>query len=80
MTEPNTPVDRLGAGADQHDTADDQPPATPRWVKVLAVAVGLFLVLLVALLLRGGHGPGMHGLGALVQPARAMSVPGMATA
>ncbi|MEX2210739.1 MAG: hypothetical protein WD689_03125 [Gaiellaceae bacterium] len=37
--------------------------ATPRWVKVFAVASVLVLVLVVVLVLvTGGHGPSRHGL------------------
>jgi len=41
----------------------DGPPTLPRWVKLLAVAtVVAVVVLILAMLLMGGeHGPGLHG-------------------
>lgn len=40
------------------------PPSTPRWVKVFGI-ITLVLVLLLAIMLISGHGPGrhMHGAG-----------------
>jgi hypothetical protein len=36
-------------------------PGTPRWVKVSGIVV-ILLVVLVAIMLLAGHGPGRHGL------------------
>lgn len=43
--------------------APEEPPALPRWVKVLALGsvVVLVVLVLVLLLVGGEHGPGMHG-------------------
>jgi hypothetical protein len=44
----------------------NRPPGTPRWVKVFAiVALVAVLLLVVLLLVNGGHGPSRHtdGLG-----------------
>jgi hypothetical protein len=35
-------------------------PGTPRWVKVFGIVV-IVLVVLVAIMLLAGHGPGRHG-------------------
>lgn len=35
-------------------------PGPPRWVKVFGIVALLFIVLIVVLLLVGGHGPGRH--------------------
>ncbi len=53
------------------DTSDDtgvgpdrgSPPSTPRWVKVFGI-IALVVVLLVAIMLISGHGPGRHMHGA----------------
>jgi hypothetical protein len=37
------------------------PPGLPRWVKAVGVAIGVFVLLVAAMLLHGGHGPSMHG-------------------
>lgn len=38
------------------------PPATPWWVKLLAVtAVLLVVIFILAQIFGGGHGPGTHG-------------------
>jgi hypothetical protein len=37
-----------------------EPEGTPRWVKVSAVVAFLVIMLVVALLALGGHGPGRH--------------------
>lgn len=49
-----------GAGDDigVRPTAD-RPPGTPRWVKLFGI-VAIFLVLLIAIMLLTGHGPGRH--------------------
>ena len=40
---------------------EEGPPGLPRWVWVSLIAVGLLLVvLLVAMLVGGNHGPGRH--------------------
>ena len=37
------------------------PPATPRWVKVVgAIAILLVVIVVIALLTGGEHGPGRH--------------------
>ena len=77
MTEPH------GGDAPNHTTigrtsGEPQPPATPRWVKVAGIVVGLFVLAVLAKVLLGGgvggHGPGMHsGLGSLAPPTSASS-------
>lgn len=58
---------------------EPQPPATPRWVKVTGIVIGLFLsAVLVKALLGGdvgGHGPGMHGSLGDTAPATFVSSP-----
>lgn len=45
----------------EDETNTDEAPPTPAWVKLLAVAALLVVVLFIALhLLGGGFGPGMH--------------------
>ena len=41
----------------------DEPPALPRWVKLLGVGTAaiVLLAILAMLLIGGEHGPGMHG-------------------
>jgi hypothetical protein len=44
--------------------AGEEPPGVPRWVKVFGlVVVIMLLVLLVAMLAGGSHGPGRHQSG-----------------
>lgn len=44
--------------------SDERPPSTPRWVKVIVVAILGLLLIGVAIVLAGGeHGPGRHGSG-----------------
>jgi len=38
-----------------------QSSGLPRWVKAFGVAIGVFVLLLIVMLLHGGHGPSMHG-------------------
>jgi hypothetical protein len=47
-----------GTGNSVRPTAD-RPPGTPRWVKVFGIAA-IFVVLLIAIMLLTGHGPGRH--------------------
>jgi hypothetical protein len=43
------------------DSASDEKSGTPRWVKVSGlVALAVILLLVIALLSGGGHGPGRH--------------------
>ena len=44
--------------ADPPHTSDDA--GTPRWVKVFAVVGAVVIVLIVVMLVAGGHGPGRH--------------------
>ena len=37
----------------------ESPPGTPRWVKLFGIAL-LVLILLIAIMLASGHGPGRH--------------------
>jgi hypothetical protein len=48
--------------ADSHDRSASRRPATPRWVKVIAIALvaGLILALVLTLTSGGQHGPGVH--------------------
>jgi hypothetical protein len=39
---------------------DREATATPRWVKVFGLVAFALVVLLVILMLIGGHGPGRH--------------------
>jgi hypothetical protein len=41
--------------------ADEELAPRPRWVIALFVAAGAVLVLVVVLMLAGGHSPGRHG-------------------
>jgi hypothetical protein len=54
-----------GTGARRPEHGDqEQPPGTPRWVKVsMAVVATLLLLVLASLLADGGHGPARHGGG-----------------
>ena len=37
------------------------PPPRPRWIKVLAILVGIVVLVVIVMLLIGGeHGPGRH--------------------
>ena len=64
MTEPHSPNEPDGSNTGP--PADGpKPPATPLWVKVVGVVVGLLALAVLAKVLLGGdvgeHGPGMHG-------------------
>lgn len=37
----------------------DRPPGTPRWVKLFGI-VAILVVMLIAIMLLAGHGPGRH--------------------
>lgn len=54
------------------DEPASRPPPVPRWVKASGISIALLLlVLVIALLLGGNHGPGRHLNSASVeQPAR----------
>jgi hypothetical protein len=62
-------ADRLdtGAGRDEDRRAEPDrgsPPGTPRWVKVLGIAIAIILLLLIVVLhTTGTMGPGVHGGG-----------------
>jgi hypothetical protein len=47
--------DATGGAADR-----GSPPGMPRWVKVSGIIVAVLILLIVALLLSGGHGPRRH--------------------
>lgn len=54
------------------------PPATPRWVKVVAVVVVmLILIAIVALVAGGEHGPGRHVSSGEAQPTLASAEPSL---
>ena len=55
---PSPPDDRM-----QTPPEGDAPPSAPRWVKVSVVIAGVVTILVVALVVLGGHGPGQHGPG-----------------
>lgn len=52
-------------GSDSKRDYGEEPPGVPSWVKWLAVAAVVLGVVLVAIALIGGgdHGPARHGLG-----------------
>ena len=57
MTEPR----RSGDNPDQTRAQADRAPAgMPRWVKLFGVVAAFAIVLVVALLLTGNHGPSRH--------------------
>ena len=60
--------DDTGVGRDRGPTS-----SAPRWVKVFGIITLILIVLLVIMLLIGGHGPGRHrpsaGLGGHTPPA-----------
>ena len=64
------------------DTGNETPPGpdldsadgTPLWVKVFGIVALVFIVLLVVLLLTGGHGPGRHTMPAA--PGHQLPAPG----
>jgi uncharacterized cupredoxin-like copper-binding protein len=59
MTDQPSPLDdRM-----QMPPEGDAPPSAPRWVKVSGVIVGVVIILAIALVVLGGHGPGQHGPG-----------------
>ena len=58
MTDPSPNHD---ADYDRRVEAGGSPPAgTPRWVKVFGIVALAVVVLVVILMLMGGHGPGRH--------------------
>ena len=69
MTQPDQADSTLGPT----DPLTARPPATPRWVKIAAIVIGLLVVALaLKVIVVGGvsHGPGMHsGLGGASAPA-----------
>lgn len=47
--------------SDTSPPTPDQPPARPRWVKVVALAAAVLVLAIVGIALAGGdHGPGRH--------------------
>lgn len=54
------------------------PPGVPRWVKLSAIAGGILLLALVAIMLVGGsdHGPGRHQMGDQSSPQTAQAASG----
>lgn len=65
-----TDVQRSEPEPDGNRTAASKsPPGVPRWVKVSGIVVALLLlVLLVAVLADGSHGPGRHQMSGTVEP------------
>ena len=60
---PPYPAPNRGTGDDTGVGPDLGPaPGTPRWVKVFGIAF-LVLVLLIVIMIAGGHGPGRHMAG-----------------
>lgn len=61
MTDPQRLPGEDGSG-DADGTDPERSPATPRWVKLLAVAGAVIVVLVLTVILLGGgaHGPGRH--------------------
>jgi len=52
------------------DTGRDNPTqGMPTWVKGFAIATAVLVVLVVVMLLTGGHGPGRHTQGGSPAPA-----------
>lgn len=51
--------------------AADRPPGTPRWVKVFGI-IAVIVILLIAIMLLTGHGPGRHSAGSQVAPSGVM--------
>jgi len=49
-------------------TSDNAAQGIPTWVESFAVAAAILAVLVVVLLLTGGHGPGRHLRGGLSAP------------
>lgn len=72
MTEHDHP-DR--AHDDMADAGSPGPPhdgpaaGMPRWVKGFAIAGGILVLLIVVMLMTGGHGPGRHTQGLGQTPA-----------
>ncbi len=50
-------------------TRDKATQGMPAWVKRFAITTAVLVVLLVVLLLTGGHGPGRHTPGGAPAPA-----------
>ena len=56
--DPQSPAGETTSGVPNRDA----PPATPRWVKIFGiVALVLIVIVVLAMLLGGNHGPGRHG-------------------
>jgi hypothetical protein len=74
MPEPG-PHRHEGANADTGDATAASQRGTPRWVKVAGVIALVILVMLVVALLSGGkHGPGRHALDTVARPALAFAL------
>jgi hypothetical protein len=62
-------------GEDAHLAADrGSPPGMPRWVKVSGIIVAVLVLLVVVLLVSGGHGPRRHASGDAGSQASVSSV------
>ncbi len=54
-------------------TRDEAAQGMPAWVKGFVIATAVLVVLVVVMLLTGGHGPGRHTQGRLPAPALGQS-------
>lgn len=59
---------------EQQQHVQEQPPGLPRWVKIAGTVVGiLILVLVIAMLAGGNHGPGRHNLVGFARPGQPLA-------